>query len=85
MYTWALIGVATLLVFATGNFTMLAASVLGFVVMGMLFMGMMNVLPIAISHPSHPAAEAAAVPAPSKPAVSQTAYQESVRPVLKSA
>ena len=48
--TWAIFGFASALLFATGNFTMMAAVVAGFVGFGLTFMGMMNVLPEMVSH-----------------------------------
>lgn len=47
---WGLFAIAALLLFATGNMTMLTIVVLGFVGFGLTFMGMMNVLPLLVSH-----------------------------------
>jgi len=54
---WSICGAVALvavLLWITGNFTMLAATVFGFIAFGLTFMGMMNVLPISISHPPTP-------------------------------
>ena len=48
---------AGLVVLATGNFTMMAAVVMGFIAFGLIFMGMISVLPAMVSHPSPPAPE----------------------------
>lgn len=47
---WALIAVTALLLLATGNFTLLTLVAFGFVSFGMIFMGMMGVLPTSMSH-----------------------------------
>jgi hypothetical protein len=51
-WTWGFFGLVTLLLFATGHFTMLSAVVLGFIAFGLTFMGMMGVLPMMVSHPA---------------------------------
>lgn len=51
---WAVMTSMALLLFITGNFTMLAGVVFGFAVFGLTFMGMIVVLPLSITHPSHP-------------------------------
>ena len=52
--TWALFALAVLVLFATGNLTMIAWSALGFFAFGLTFMGMMAVLPVMITHPASP-------------------------------
>lgn len=47
---WGLFAIAALLVFVTGNMTMLTIVVLGTVAFGLTFMGMMNVLPLLVAH-----------------------------------
>ena len=50
---WSILGlfaIAALLLFITGNMTTLTIVVLGFVGFGLTFMGMMNVLPLLVSH-----------------------------------
>ena len=47
---WGLFAIAALLLFITGNMTTLTIVVLGFVGFGLTFMGMMNVLPLLVSH-----------------------------------
>jgi hypothetical protein len=47
---WGLFAIAALLLFVTGNMTMMTIVVLGFVGFGLTFMGMMNVLPLLVSH-----------------------------------
>ena len=54
LYTWGFFLLAALVLFLTGNFTMLTAVVFGFFAFGLVFMGMMNVLPLAVAHPSEP-------------------------------
>ena len=54
LYTWGIFLLAALVLFLTGNFTMMASVVFGFMAFGLVFMGMMNVLPLAVSHPSVP-------------------------------
>lgn len=49
---WALFLLAGLVLFLTGNFTMLVAVWFGFIAFGIVFMGMMGVLPASISHPA---------------------------------
>ena len=51
---WGVFAIAGLLLFATGNMTMLTMVVLGFVGFGLTFMGMMNVLPLLVSHATEP-------------------------------
>lgn len=38
----------------TGNFTMLTSVIFGFIGFGLVFMGMMSVLPATIAHPAPP-------------------------------
>jgi hypothetical protein len=54
LYTWGMFLLAALVLFLTGNFTMLTAVVFGFMAFGLVFMGMMNVLPLAVAHQSEP-------------------------------
>ena len=52
---WSMCGLfalVTLLLFATGNLTMMSSVVLGFTALGLTFMGMMCVLPTMVSHPA---------------------------------
>lgn len=51
----------------SGNLTMLALTVLGFVSFGLVFMGMMCVLPSTVTHPGTPTTPA--MPAAAKRAV----------------
>ncbi len=46
--TWGLYALAALILFATGNLTMLSIVWLGFVALGLVFMGMMGVLPTMV-------------------------------------
>ena len=48
----AVFTLATLLLFVTGNLSMLVAVIVGFIAFGLTFMGMMNVLPLMVSHPA---------------------------------
>jgi len=78
---WAIAAVAAVMVFATGNFTMLGAVVFGFIAFSLTFMGMISVLPDWAAHPVTPK------PAPVEPAVEPTqAFTKAESyPVLKSA
>jgi len=52
---WTVCGtfaIANLVLFLTGNFTMMAAVVSGFIAFGLTFTGMMNVIPLMVSHPA---------------------------------
>ena len=51
---WAVIGVVAGLLFVTGNFTLMTEVVFGFVSFGMIFMGMMCVLPATVGHHAAP-------------------------------
>ena len=56
-FFWSICGVvaiAALVLFITGNFTIFVGVVFGFIAFGLTFMGMMNVLPAMVSHPSEP-------------------------------
>lgn len=48
--TWAFIAAVAALIFLTGSFTPAIGVVFGFVLFGMVFMGMMNVLPSTVGH-----------------------------------
>ena len=62
-YLWITFFAAAILVFLAGSFTMLAGVVFGFVAFGLVFTGMMCVLPGQVGH-DH---EASIVKAESKP------------------
>lgn len=49
---WSIVAIAALILFLSGNFTSLAAVVFGFVIFGLVFAGMMIVLPHEVSHPT---------------------------------
>jgi hypothetical protein len=49
-YTWLAIAAIAAVFYVTGNMTMLAISVFGMLAFGMVFMGMMNVLPSVLEH-----------------------------------
>ncbi len=51
---WAAFAAAALLLWASGNFTMLALVGFGFVSFGMIFMGMIAVLPSTVVHHAAP-------------------------------
>ncbi|HVE58445.1 MAG TPA: hypothetical protein VNB22_16550 [Pyrinomonadaceae bacterium] len=53
---WAAIAFLALLMFVTGNFTMMTLVVFGFVSFGMIFAGMMCVLPSTVGHNAVPEA-----------------------------
>lgn len=48
---WLAIALVMAIMYVTGNLTLTVAVVFGFVIFGMVFMGMMGVLPASISHP----------------------------------
>ena len=48
---WALTAAAAGIFWLSGNFNMLTAVVFGFVCFGLVFMGMMSVLPTMVAHP----------------------------------
>ena len=50
--TWLIFLVIAALTFLSGNMTPLVGVIFGHVVFGMIFMGMMVVLPTSISHPA---------------------------------
>ena len=52
---WGVIALAAVIFFLTGNFTELVGVVFGFLCFGMVFMGMISVLPDSMSH--HPPAK----------------------------
>lgn len=49
---WLIVALAAGTLFLTGNFTMLTAVALGFISFGLVFMGMMSVLPTSVAHPA---------------------------------
>jgi len=49
-YAWLAIAAIAGLFYVTGNMTVLAISVFGLIAFGMVFMGMMNVLPTILEH-----------------------------------
>jgi hypothetical protein len=53
---WAIIGLTALLLFAAGSFTPLVLIAFGFISFGMIFMGMISVLPSTVGHHAPPAA-----------------------------
>ena len=61
-FLWILCGVSAGILWLAGVFTMLAAVVFGFVAFGLVFVGMMCVLPAQVSHPSAPRAKLPAAP-----------------------
>ena len=60
---WGVFGLAALLIFAAGSFTMVTGTVFGLIAFGMTFMGMMGVLPAMVSHPAPPKEKKAPAPA----------------------
>jgi len=49
---WLVVAFTAGVVFLTGNFTMLTTAVFGFIIIGLVFMGMIAVLPASIAHPA---------------------------------
>ena len=70
---WAMVAAAAAMFFVAGYFTALTAVVFGFTAFGLVFMGMIGVLPAMVTHPTPPKQKAVAVPvtSPAKPAVSE--------------
>ena len=58
---WIATLAAALALFLAGNMTMLAWVVFGFVAFGLVFMGMMGVLPAMVVHAHHDVANATAI------------------------
>ncbi|MEP7147533.1 MAG: hypothetical protein ABI857_01435 [Acidobacteriota bacterium] len=52
--TWALFLLIVLLLFATESLSLLTGVVFGFIASGLIFMGMMGVLPIMVAQPAAP-------------------------------
>lgn len=77
---WAVFAFISVLLLATGSFTMLTAVAVGFFAFGLTFMGMMGVLPAMVAHPA-PEPLAKAEPSPQ---IGKTAPARSLG-VLKSA
>jgi hypothetical protein len=55
---WALLGIIALVLLATGYFTATVLIAFGFVIFGMIFMGMISVLPSTVVHHTPPPAKA---------------------------
>lgn len=51
---WTLIAVVAAAFFVTGNMTLFAGVVFGFLAAGMIFAGMMMILPATVAHRNHP-------------------------------
>lgn len=49
---WFTVVFAAGILFLAGNFTMLTAVVFGFITLGLVFAGMMCVLPVSVAHPT---------------------------------
>lgn len=60
---WGLLLIVALALAVTGNFSMMTAIVYGFISFGMVFMGMMSVLPALVSTPEGRAALCGSKPA----------------------
>jgi hypothetical protein len=51
---WAIIAVFAAVILVAGNMSMMVALAIGFIVFGMIFAGMMMVLPATVAHGNHP-------------------------------
>jgi hypothetical protein len=71
---WAAIGVLAALVWLTGNMTQIVVVGFGFVCFGMLFMGLISVLPSTVGHNAPHAEPKPVKPAPAARKESQEAY-----------
>jgi hypothetical protein len=49
--SWLAVVFAAGVILLTGNFDMLTAVIFGFIILGLVFMGMMSVLPASVAHP----------------------------------
>ena len=58
---WIAVSAVALLLALTGNMTMLVSVVFGFIAFGLIFMGMMGVLPATVVHAHHTPAKAAPI------------------------
>ena len=56
-FCWLTFFALALIVFLTGSMTMLALVTFGFFAFGLIFMGMMGVLPSIVVHANHPGIE----------------------------
>ena len=79
---WAIFLLAAAIIFVTGNFTMFVGVVFGFVAFGMVFMGMMGVLPATVVHPAPATAEAKVEEDPVRAGIADRVktYKESLTP-----
>lgn len=50
-FLWLAMGLTAALLFVTGNLTLTAAIAFGFVAFGLVFIGMIGVLPATVTHP----------------------------------
>ena len=75
---WTIFLLAAAIVFVTGNLTMFVGVVFGFVAFGMVFMGMMGVLPATVVHPAPIEAKIETDPARSRIADRVKSYKESI-------
>ena len=78
-FLWILVIAAAGIIWLAGVFTLLTAVVFGFIAFGMTFMGMMCVLPGAVSHPTPkkanlPVQKKAFKPAPEKQATAASGF-----------
>ena len=80
---WAIFLLAAAIIFLTGNFTMFVGVVFGFVAFGMVFMGMMGVLPATVVHPAPAMAEAKIEKDPARTGIADRVktYKESLTTV----
>jgi hypothetical protein len=60
---WAVTAVAAFSIYALGAFSPLVTVTFGFIVFGIVFMGMISVLPSMVSHPAPPKQRKVQVPA----------------------
>lgn len=88
---WAVFFLAAFVLFLTGKLTMTAIVVCGFISFGLVFMGMMSVLPATIAHSSASSSSSGETNAPpikgtvQKVPVPGRDFQHSRFPVVKSA
>ena len=62
LYTWLVLAAAFILLFLAGSMTLNTLVIFGFIAFGMIFIGMIAVLPFMASHPT----EKTAAPEPSR-------------------
>jgi hypothetical protein len=76
LYTWLVLGAAFLLLFVAGSMNLNSLVIFGFIAFGMIFIGMIAVLPFIASHPTEKTAPEASrvLPEPVKASIQHGAH-----------